>query len=252
MSDVGYGEEPTQDDLDWAEYGKTFTPATQIELLNATSEKLVGRTALVGIVLAAGGLVAVSSVLANSLSRGWAIAAVTMAGGAILVALVTQVRWPRKVRPGDIHDLKRWHADYVGWRRTALAFASFLLVPAFLAAAVAAGVALTAPPAPPAVNVTATTVPGADGGAPTQTLTGSVTIPAQGSDDVAEITVVANGETVVRMRQAASAGTIAASFEAKGVQTDVGITVTATSAAWKCVLNLARPRGEVCRALAAE
>lgn len=234
-TDVGTGEEPTEEDLAWDKFAERFTPDKQMEFLDAKAERLVSQISVVGTVLGAAGLVAVASVMSDAEARRWAVGSIAVAGLSVFLALLTQVRWPGSLRAGNLIELKKWFVRYATWRGWCLALASLLLVGAFTLAAVAVGVALSAETPAPSVGVKLVAVPGEDDGSATSTLTVAASLSPQDQSDVASVIARVGDEVVGTATQGVGADSkITISLEVKGLARDATVMVELSSSGWSC------------------
>lgn len=235
MTGVSDGRPTTDDDRYWKKFGDTFTPDKELEFLTGRAEKIVGQTALIGTILGAGGLVAISTILTNPVAQYWAVWAVAAAGAAVLLALVTQIRWVSRIRPGNIRELRAWFEQYTGWRRYSLSIASLLLVIAFLLAATSVAFALNADQRQPSVGLVTIVVPGEDGGPATLKVTATAELTAGDGSDSARAVLKSNGEPVATSSVDPGADlSMKVTLEAEGLASNSQITFTLDSTSWSC------------------
>lgn len=254
-SAIGRGTKPTPDDLLWDKYSQSFTPDKQIDALNAKAERVVGRTALVGTVLGASGLVAVATILSVPEARVMAILASSLAGLAILIALSTQVRRPGSFRPFDLAELKKWFNRYSGWRGWFLFAATIFLVAAFAFAALAVAVALWEDRRSPTVGlstVVVTTKQAATettSATTTSTWTASATaiIPSYATNEIAIVELTSGSNIVGRVTQGVGAdGLMSLAVEVAGLPIDEPLVLTVRSPSWTCKLDAVTTDAAVC------
>jgi hypothetical protein len=239
VSDVGVGEESTPQDLAYRDLQKRFTPEKQVEFLQATASRILTQTGLVATVLAAGGLVAISTILTNSTSftlMAWAIGLSTLA---VLLALVTQVTWLRKMRVGDLTEIKKWFERYRSWRGWFLVAATWLLVAAFLFAVFAVGTALVGRTVQPTFEVTVSVSPGEDPAPDTHAVKANFTVPPEGGDDALTLTIESGSDSAASTtKQAMGDAAITVTLEAVGLELGADVTVTADSDSWTCTATI--------------
>ncbi|GAA5205321.1 hypothetical protein [Microbacterium kyungheense] len=237
---VGTGATPTASQLALRELQKRFTPEKQVEFLQTTASRILTQTGLIGTVLAAGGLVAVSTVLTNPVSFGWMVAAVGLSTLAVLLALLTQVTWLRKIRIGDITEVQKWFERYKSWRGYFLAAATWILVAAFVAAVVAVGTALWGRTVQPTFDATVSITPGEVPSPDTYTVKANFTVPpAGGGDDQFTLTIETGTKTVASTQKHAVAdAAITVTLEAAGLPTTTQVIVTGKSDGWTCTATI--------------
>ena len=182
MTNVGVGRTPTDEELALASLQKRFSPEKQVEFLQSTASRILDQTAVIGTVIAAGGLVAVSTILATPVSFWLMVAAVGFSTLAVLLALSTQVTFLRKMRVGNLNDIKAWFERYKSWRGAFLALATWLLLAAALLAAFAVGTALLGRSGQPTFDVTVSLTPGEAPAPDTYSVTANLTVPPHGAD----------------------------------------------------------------------
>jgi hypothetical protein len=245
VTGVGVGTEPTPEDLALVELQNRFTPDKQIAFLEASAARVVSQTALVGTVVAAGGLVALSTILANPLSFGLMLVAVALSGLAILLALTTQVVTPTRLRIGNLVEIKAWFERYSGWRGIFLTAATWLIVLSFISAAAAVGFALWGQSDKPTFDVTVSVSPGKEASAEaeavpdTYLVKAGLTVQAEGVDDVLTLTVSSDGETRgSSQKHSTGVAAIAVELEAAGLPAADDVTVVGESNSWTCTTTI--------------
>lgn len=140
--DVGYGEEPSPEDLRWQAAADALTPEKILGRINANARATVGTVAFVGTLLAGMGLASATSLLDDGLTRALALVAAALATGAVVLAVVFLTLRLERLNIDDIDQVKDWYARQ--FRRAYLAVvASWLLLAAVLCAAATTAVGLS-------------------------------------------------------------------------------------------------------------
>jgi hypothetical protein len=236
--DVSSGRQPTPDELFWNELSKRFTPDRQLDFVTNRAEKIVTQVTLVGTFLGAGGLIAISSILTHETAVKFALVAIALAGLAVLIALITQAGWRRTLHPGNIVELKAWFNRYSSWRGYFLISASWLVIIAILAAAVAAGVALSSRNTRPTVGFMTELVPETSDKAATITATASIKVHPSSSTDIATAMLLSAENVVATSSQGAdNGGAIEIEITANELAADAPLRLTVSTSNWSCELD---------------
>lgn len=239
MTDIGVGQTPTAEELALRELQKRFTPDKQIEFLQTTASRVLTQTGIVATVLAAGGLVAITTILTNPVSYWWMVVAVGLSTLAALLALLTQVTRLKKMRVGDLNAIQEWFERYKGWRGIFLVAATWILVAAFLAAVVAVGTALMGRTMQPTFDATVSVIPGEDPAPDTYSVRANFTVPPAGGADQLALIIKSRGHSVASTRKGATGDApITVTLEATGVNSSDDLTVSGESDAWMCTAKI--------------
>jgi len=146
---VGYGEEPTDADLRWAESIKELSGPAALVRVAANARATVGTIALVGSVLGGLGLVSIPVLRTGQAVRWLAIAAVLTAIASVVSALLYLALRVQRLNIEDLEEVRGWYNGQLDRVRFAVA-ASWLLLAAVLIAGLAAVVSLVHGPVPTA------------------------------------------------------------------------------------------------------
>jgi hypothetical protein len=141
QEEIGYGEEPTPEDLRWQGAAELLAPDKTLTRITANARGTVSTVAFVGTALTALGLVSTTALFGRSETRWIA----TLATGLALLSVISSIAFLalrlERVNVEDIEDVKRWYSRQFRFSYIA-GIASWLLLAAVVCAAVAAGTAI--------------------------------------------------------------------------------------------------------------
>lgn len=245
MTNVGMGRTPTEEELAIAKIQERFTPEKQVEFLQATASRVLTQTALIGTVLAAGGLVALTTIVTNPVSFAWMIAAIGGAFLAIILALATQITVRRTMRIGDLEVIKEWIQRYQGWRGVFVSTATVIIFLSVICAAAAVAAAMVGRSVHPTFDLTATITPaaepepGQEQASNTFTVKAVFTTPPTGVDDVLTLSIDSGGETKAsNQKRTTGEAAISVTLEASALPTEKKVTITGESSSWSCTATI--------------
>jgi hypothetical protein len=143
--EVGYGEEPTEEDRRWAAAVSELTGPSALVRVAGNARATVGTVALVGTALTGLGLLSVPTLAANKVAWWFAVGAATLAFAAVVAGLLYLALRLERVNVEDLDQVKGWYQAQLDRVRLAVV-ASWLLIGALVLGGAAAGIAIARAP----------------------------------------------------------------------------------------------------------